>query len=71
MRTVERATDSPRLLKLKDAAAMYSVSYELLHDAVLAGSLPAIKPSRAWLVEPDAVMAFLRQMHAEKVEAGA
>jgi hypothetical protein len=57
------------LLKLKEAADLYSVSYDLLHDGVLEQRLPAIKPSKAWLVAPGDVLTFLRVLHDEKVEA--
>lgn len=55
-----------RLLKLREAADLFSVSYECLHDAVLAGSMPAIRPSRAWLVKPQDVEDFLVAEHERK-----
>ena len=57
------------LLRLRDAAAAYGVSYWYLHAAVKSERLPAIRPSREWLVEPDAVMAFLVAESAAKAEA--
>jgi len=60
---------SAALLRLRDAAAAYGVSYWYLHAAVKSERLPAIRPSREWLVEPDAVMAYLRSEHDAKVEA--
>lgn len=52
-----------RLLKLREAGELFSVPYDLLHDAILEDRLPAIRPSRAWLVKPNDVEAFLLAEH--------
>lgn len=57
------------LLRLREAADAYGVSYWYLHKAVKSERLPAIRPSREWLVTPDDVMAYLRAEHDAKVEA--
>lgn len=65
------ATDGPRLLGLRAASATFGVSYTFLYGAVRSEALPAIRPSREWLVEPDEVMAYLRRLHDERAEEGA
>ena len=57
---------APVLVRLKTAAGMFGVGYDLLLKAVKEGDLPAIQPQQAFLVEPDAVLAYLRDLDAAK-----
>lgn len=59
----------PRLVRLKVAASMFGVGYDLLLQGVKEGTLPHIQPQQAFLVEPDAVMAFLRDLSEKRAQA--
>lgn len=56
------------LLNLRDAADTFSISYTVLYEAVRSEALPAIRPTRTWLVAPDDVMAYLRKLSDERAE---
>lgn len=56
-----------RLVTIRDAMSMFGVKYDLLHDAILAEALPAIRPGKSWLMKPDDVEAFLYRRHEERV----
>lgn len=55
----ETAPDGRRLIRLKEAAALYSVTYELLYLAARGGDMPAVRPGHAYLVSPAEVEIFL------------
>lgn len=58
-----------RLMRLRDAAAAYGVGYDFLLEAVQSGDLPALMPSKAWLVTPDDVMALIRSRHEAREQS--
>lgn len=51
----------PELLTIKAASRRFSVSYDLIHTAILCCDLPALRPSRQWLVAPSDVRALLER----------
>ncbi|MGG5258807.1 hypothetical protein [Phycicoccus avicenniae] len=62
----ETTPDGRRLMKLKEAAALYSVNYELLYLAARGGDLPAVRPGHAYLVSPAEVQIFLNWRDLER-----
>lgn len=60
------AAVEPEMVTLKAACKRWSISYDLIHSAVLNGELPAERPSRQWLVEPQDVRAWIKRRTAER-----
>lgn len=60
------AAEQPRLITIRAACALFSVKYDLVHDAILAGDLPAIQPGKSWLMKPSDVEELLYRRHAER-----
>ena len=59
----------PRLVRLKVAASMFGVGYDFLLAGVKEGDLPALQPQQAFLVEPDAVLAYIKHKSDEREAA--
>lgn len=55
------AHDEPDLITLKAACKRFSISYDLIHAAVLNGDLPYLRPSRQYLVTPADVRDLLKR----------
>lgn len=58
--------DDVEYLTIKAAAKRFSVSYDLIHDAILDRSLDALRPSRQWLVAPSDVRDFIKRRTLER-----
>lgn len=54
-----RQNDDPDLITIKAACKKFSVSYPYLHNAILDGRVPFLRPSRQYLLDPADVRALL------------
>lgn len=58
-----------RLITLREAEYLYSRSYSEIYQAVRSGALESLRPKRSYLVEPDAVMAWIRAESESRADA--